>query len=1251
MRCCLHLSVMTAVWQFLFRSRFSKLIAAIVFLVAAYLLVLPHSENTSAQLEPFQKTLAAKEVRLESELDSLIRRAEGKKWDDVFRQRPAYYNTLFAEEGLVLLGYEGDTLHFWSDNSVAVENYMKEVCLDEKMARLKNGWFEVVRKSTNSGRNYIGLILIRNAYPYQNQYLVNDFETQFSLPAETDIELGSSGSSTGIKNLKGEYLFSLVFKSSATSVVVDWHAWLNFILNLIGFILLIYFLRDETDKLAASIGTFYAALLGVGLVVLLRFITISLHFPAIFYDYELFSPKHYGDADSFWLSNLGDFLLNAVLLFWMVWFLNQRTRPSKKLLETKHIYLVVFAAGLFLLLATLGMFINSMFKGLIQNSDISFHVNDIFSLSIYSYIGLLIIAILLAAFFLAADRMVQVVLLFKLQARELLLIWTATALALIAIMHLLDNVDLVTVLWPFAVFAILFYGRSREQEQTFSFSLIVVLVFLFSLYSVHMLLKQGMHKEHDSRIVFAEKLAAEQDPIAEHLFTELEKKLRYDTALIRQSQTAWLDMSGFEKRIQQEYFSGYWEKYDIRISFFDTMCSPLLRSSSSLSDNITHFDELIARDGTPTYSPDFFFLNNRSGRISYLVRIILQKPGAEKHLGQGTLFVELDSKLLSEAIGFPELLLDREIGINKKLVNYSYAKYKSGQLINHSGKYPYNFSPDEFARYQGVQVFAETTGWNHYLYRPDGLTLVVLSKVEAGWLGKTTTFSYLFAFFSLLLIAALFIRQLFTAGFTFSNLSFKYRIQLVLVFIVLVSLGLFGAGSIYYIRQQYQTKNAEIISEKAHSVMLEVESKLEDNRLTPAYRDYATYLLKKFSNVFFTDINLYDPQGNLYASSRPKVFDEGLVSKKMNPEAYYQIDIDHRSEFIHDEHIGDLAYLSAYLPIKNKEGQLQAYLNLPYFAKQSDLEKEISTFLVALINVYVLLFALSVLAAIFISNYLTKPLRLIQEKMRQVKLGKKNESIAWYTRDELGSLVGEYNRMIAELANSAELLAQSERESAWREMAKQVAHEIKNPLTPMRLSIQLFERAYRDKAPEMDTKVERMAKTMIEQIDTLSSIATAFSDFARMPKPVNEEMDLCELLTSSIDLFRETSGEIEFRFDSGTIDEAPIFADREQLVRVFNNLFKNALQAIPEEREGKIEVRLTHAEHKFIVAVTDNGTGISDEVIDKIFVPNFTTKNTGMGLGLAMVKNIVESSNGSIWFETKAGLGTTFYVSFAEYLD
>lgn len=1236
--------------QKFFNNRFSKLVLGVAAFTIAYLLTLSVADtNASRGLPAFERKLHQKEQALSVEVDSLIRFSGKKSYEDIFRFRPARYNSLFRDNGFVLLIYQGDTLKFWSDNSVAVENYMKEVCLDDRMAKLKNGWFEVQRKTDNTGRTYIGLLLVKNEYSYENQYLVNVFQKDFKLPPETGLVIGMPSSANSVHAQDGNYLFSLVFKSDGPAESPVWRTALNLLLNLAGGVLLLLFLRDESESLAGALGKHGALLLFIGSVVVLRYLMIRIRFPETFYALDLFQYKYYGDADSFWLSNLGDFLINALLLLYLAFHVTRHLRQIEfppTLPSWKQI-----VSGL-LLLCTCAAFtwaINGMISGLVQNSVISFNVNNIFNLNFYSYVGLLLIALLLATFFLVADRSVHMLQQLVPSRAKRWYLFVGAGLLHAGVLHLFGYVDLIADLWPFGVLFLLMIWRNSPAETTYSFSLIVCLMFVLSFYATHMLLKQAMHKEHDSRVVYAEKLAAEQDPIAEQLYTEFENKLLHDTVLINYTQPPAQNFDAFEKRIQQQYFSGYWDKYDIKITFFDTMCTPLLRSSSPYSESITKYEELISQQGQPTFSDHFFYLNNNSGRISYLAEAVLQRPGHEKNLGQGTVFIELESKLMSEEIGFPELLLDRELSVNQTLINYSYAKYKNGQLVNHRGKFQYSLTPESFLQHNGTDKFIATEGWEHLVHHPDQTTVVVLSKPDEGWLSKTTSFSYIFALFSLVLIISLSVRQLVTVGPTFSNLSFKYRIQLVLVMIVLISLALFGGGTIYYIRQQYQAKNAEIISEKAHSVLLEIEGKLEDSRLNDSYRDYATYLLKKFSNTFFTDINLYDVDGNLYASSRPKVFDVGLVSRKMNPEAFQQISVEKKSEFIHDENIGNLAYLSAYLPVKNKEGKLQAYLNLPYFAKQSDLEKEISTFLVALINVYVLLFALSVLAAIFISNYLTHPLRLIQEKMRQVKLGRQSDTIEWKNKDEIGSLVSEYNRMIVELAKSAELLAQSERESAWREMAKQVAHEIKNPLTPLRLSIQLLERAYRDKAPDIDQKVERLSKTMIEQIDTLSSIASAFSDFAKMPKPNNEGMDLKALVQNAIQLFHETSETTDFRFDDNGIDKAWICADKEQLLRVFNNLFRNGIQAIPEDRQGRIEVSLTKQGKNFIIAVKDNGTGISEEVIDKIFVPNFTTKTAGMGLGLAMVKNIVESASGMIWFETTKGKGTTFFVSFPEY--
>jgi two-component system, NtrC family, nitrogen regulation sensor histidine kinase NtrY len=269
-------------------------------------------------------------------------------------------------------------------------------------------------------------------------------------------------------------------------------------------------------------------------------------------------------------------------------------------------------------------------------------------------------------------------------------------------------------------------------------------------------------------------------------------------------------------------------------------------------------------------------------------------------------------------------------------------------------------------------------------------------------------------------------------------------------------------------------------------------------------------------------------------------------------------------------------------------------------------------------------------------------LKQIQDKISRFKLGSTNEKIEWKRNDELGKLVNEYNKMIDELERSAELLAKSERESAWREMAKQVAHEIKNPLTPMKLNIQHLQNILKDNDSLHKEKIDRITKTLIEQIDVLSGIASEFSDFAKLSHTKNEKIDLYELITNSIDLYKNTENwEISFESEKGKYF---VLADYKQLLRVFTNLITNAIQAIDDREKGVIKIEVKSSDNDILISVSDNGKGISDEEKARIFSPNFTTKSAGSGLGLSMVKNIIETAGGKIRFESELNKGTIFYI-------
>jgi signal transduction histidine kinase len=540
------------------------------------------------------------------------------------------------------------------------------------------------------------------------------------------------------------------------------------------------------------------------------------------------------------------------------------------------------------------------------------------------------------------------------------------------------------------------------------------------------------------------------------------------------------------------------------------------------------------------------------------------------------------------------------------------------------------------------EMFFDFGGYNHYLLRKSDVDVVILSTKISTWIDQLTRFSYLFCFYGLLLLPLMF--QSNQNNSTRRTLTLAMKIQLMLFTLVFLSLLTFGWGSGVFVRNQYNEFTSDVIREKLKSVETEVKAKLGNFETLSIDKngDYMQYILQKFARVFFTDINLYDADGYLLATSRPKVFNVGLLSEQMNPTALSNLKYGKRSGFVQQERIGELAYTSAYQPFYNSADKHLAYINLQHFGQQSEFESQIQKFLVAIINVFILLLAISLILAVFISNWLTAPLRILQESFAQVKFAKRNERISYAKDDEIGALVQEYNMKLDELEFTAEQLAKSERESAWREMAKQVAHEIKNPLTPMRLSVQQLLRTYDPSDPNSKSKLDKVANSIIEQIDSLTKIANEFSNFAKMPSPTEERVDFVSLVNNVAEVFNET-GNSTVTFESN-VPEVYIRADKDQMMRVFNNLIKNAIQAIPADREGEVSVRLNVKGDKVEALIKDNGIGIEPEKQSKIFVPYFTTKSTGTGLGLAMVKQIIENHRGSIDFDSVVNEGTTFII-------
>lgn len=479
----------------------------------------------------------------------------------------------------------------------------------------------------------------------------------------------------------------------------------------------------------------------------------------------------------------------------------------------------------------------------------------------------------------------------------------------------------------------------------------------------------------------------------------------------------------------------------------------------------------------------------------------------------------------------------------------------------------------------------------------------------------------------------------------FKNLSFRKRIFIAMILLIVITSVLNAGLTIYQYREQAEDYHLSKLGRKEEAVKSAINYELTRKTTFPVETKNLPYIFQEeiyqIADIHKLDINIFDLEGNLLKSSRSSFIKDSVpnvISKKILNEMarnYEHRVIDEKLE--QDEEL-----ISSYTYITDNKFKPIGILNLQYYPDNTFQNKELNEFLSRLSLVYFIMLVIAIVTAYFISSYITSSLQKVSDKISQTRLNKQNEKIeVKNASEEICNLINSYNYMVEILEESAEKLAKSEREHAWREMAKQVAHEIKNPLTPMRLSLQSFEQKFNPNDPNITEKVSELSKVMIQQIDLMSSIASAFSDFAKMPIQQKEKLDFIDVVKHAVDIFTEPY--IQFESD---IETLTVEMDKNQLTRVITNLINNALYAVQDIESPKINIKVSLVDNKIIViTVSDNGKGIDDEVKDKVFEPKFTTKSSGMGLGLPMVKNIIENYNGTITFNSETNKGSTFIIT------
>ncbi|SDE45982.1 sensor histidine kinase [Ulvibacter litoralis] len=480
--------------------------------------------------------------------------------------------------------------------------------------------------------------------------------------------------------------------------------------------------------------------------------------------------------------------------------------------------------------------------------------------------------------------------------------------------------------------------------------------------------------------------------------------------------------------------------------------------------------------------------------------------------------------------------------------------------------------------------------------------------------------------------------------------SFRFRIFLSMLLLLLGASILIAMVTIYQYREEAKDYHKERLLRKEENIRKNIDFILK-NTTYPVETDKIPLIFKEkiyeLKAIHNLEMYLYDLEGNYLKSSKASFYFDS-TDTKMKSYALQALEKSPTKSFIEEFEEDGKEYRSSYTYITDMHFKPLAILNLPYIEDDGFIKRELRENLSRLGIAYFFMMLIAIGLAYFLSKYITRSLNDISEIITKTRLNKRNKKILITdTSQEITTLVSAYNRMIDELENSAAQLAASEREAAWREMAKQVAHEIKNPLTPMRLTVQSFQRKFDPTAPDIEQKLKEYSNTLIQQIDTMSSIASAFSTYATMPAQKDETLNIVKITKLSLDIFNE-----EYIYFFSEEDEIIAKFDRTQLIRVITNLIKNSIQAIEQKNpeEPRIEVRVASEGPLVAITITDNGIGISEENREKVFEPKFTTKSSGMGLGLAMVKNIVETYQGVITLESNEAQGATFKVVFPRHL-
>ncbi len=1230
-----------------------------LFIIAAWLYTISfvftnywsYSSSPKNVQQTLQKYLEGKENELNKIIadTTLVKSFVNESDDDESKKTLAD-----KKEGVFIFKIKNDTLQeiYWNTNrmSPAPEDIKKTD--NNYFVNYENGSFELIHRTISIQNNQyvvVGLIPVRWVYFINNEYLNNGFAGFPEI--EKLYKITSDKNGLPVYNSKHQLLFRIEKKPG---IFFDQPDVFSIILRVLAIFFLLLFINSLANGLVIDIGFIKAFVFLCSIIFLLRLLTYEFPFPFDYKKLELFYGGIY--ASSSINPSLGDLLINVILLFWIISFtkFNYDNKIEKSFNLSKLQQRMISIAEL-CLFTWFSLKVAGIVASLVTDSTLSFDVTNFFGLSGYVFIGFIIMAFLVLSFFYLSHLLLPSPEKTDLSINIQLLIVAAFGLFLLSVNFVESSMkfNIISLLWLLLYMLLLHLRKSDRKIRILNSSFFMVWAIFFTVSITALVFSQNTQKEMLQRYKFAENLAQQTDPsgqdylkislinFSENFFSTSFNRFYsfYENRLIKDSLTS-------------EIFSGYLNNYDTRIYTFDSLYKPLYNEDST---SYAALQAAMLVKGKPVKDIEgLYYYQNDVNNFGYLYRKAIQANNKDV----GYVFILLNPKQNKSEALYPELFREESKNALDNS-NYAYAIYNNKHLINAVNGYSF---PDtltkKFLPKSEYEIRKNNNGYDELWYNAGSNKIISIAKKETWLLQYVTFFAYLFCIFIVLVILLHFGRYFLQARFSVQNLkrifvfNIRTQIHLTIIFVSLFSFIIIGGVTISFFITRFNSTNRAKLSNSIQIISKEINDYIKNiflygNNYSLSDITLDNQLEKKItdiSEVQNVDVNFYDTDGNLLTSTQPVIYNNQILSGKMNAVAYDQLHNKKNIQFINKESIGNhFSYTSIYAPLKNNNNQVIAYLNIPYLNSQSELDQEISNFLITLIDLNALIFVLSGAIALIVTNRITSSFSFIGNKMREINVGRLNEEIKWNKNDEIGALINEYNKMVKQLEQGAQALAKSEREEAWREMAKQVAHEIKNPLTPMKLSIQYLQKAINDGHSNVQQLSESVAATLIEQIDHLSKIAGDFSQFAHIGNASPELFDISDVISSLVNLYNAyPKMNIEWQKEQGTY---LMMYDKMQINRLFTNLIKNAMEASEEKDLISIFINQFHENKNVIVSIADKGSGVKEKMVNKIFTPNFTTKSSGTGLGLAISHGIVEHANGKIWFETKEGQGSIFYVS------